>query len=49
MVIWSSFIAGLCCWAAVNSFTNGNIWLGILNICLSGANLALAFKEYKKY
>ena len=49
MVIWSSFIAGLCGLASVNSFINGNIWLGILNLCLSGANLALAFKEYKKY
>ena len=49
MVIWNSFIAGLCCWASVNSFIDGNIWLGILNLCLSGANLALAFKEYKKY
>jgi hypothetical protein len=49
MVIWSSFIAGLCCWASVVSFVNGNILAGILDLCLSGANLAMAFiKEYKK-
>lgn len=49
MVIWNSFIAGLCCLASVNSFVNANIWLGILNILLSVANLAVAFKEYKNY
>ena len=47
MAIWSSFVAGLCCWGSVVSFVNGNIWAGIIDLCLSGVNLALAFENSK--